>query len=366
MLMNLINNNVDIHCNVVDNYGDAGIALRLARNYSEAFPLAKVRVFIDDLMILSMLDSSINPDLQHQQILCISFIDIHKEDMTIISPSPLVISLLQTSLPEGYSQKALVESQLLLIIEGTSAEKWVSEIHATKSFSGGTALKIFYMPGFSDVSGGLLFGKEPKSRINEFLNPFELCSFPKVLTGVLFNYGDDLEVMIDCLNKFDRDIYLFVCGEKSQKVVKKIVLDKGRLKLLYPKFYNQTDFDDLLKSTDFNFIRGEDSLIQSINAQSPLLWQLYSQSDNAHVVKLNAFLDTLEPYFSQDSLFGNYKELMYYYNGTSKLNRLEIEDIIYSFMNNLDKIRTIFQKLRKDILVKGNLTERLIRFIEQI
>jgi uncharacterized repeat protein (TIGR03837 family) len=364
--MNLINNNVDIHCSVVDNYGDAGIALRLAKSYLDAFPFAKVRVFMDDLLVLSKIELSINPNLQSQQINHIIFIDINKEDMTIMSPAPLVIQLLQTSLPDGYSQKAVVESQLILIIEGTSAEKWVGEVHGSNGFSGGNVLKYFYIPGFIESSGGLLFGNEPKRRINDFLSPFQLCSSPDAITGVLFNYGDDLEVMIACLNRLEKDVYLFVCGEKSQNAFKNIFLGEGRLKLIFPEFYNQSDFDDLLKSTDFNFIRGEDSLIQAINGQNPLLWQLYPQTDNAHFVKLNAFIDMLEPYFNDKGLFNDYRELTYYYNGVAKLNRAEIEDIIYSFMNNLDKISIIFQKLRKDLFTQGSLIKRLIRFIEQI
>ncbi|MEI7941905.1 MAG: elongation factor P maturation arginine rhamnosyltransferase EarP [Candidatus Riflemargulisbacteria bacterium] len=364
--MNLTNNNVDIHCSVIDNYGDAGIALRLANNYSEVFPLAEVRVFIDDLIVLNKIESLINPDLKSQIIHNVLFVDVNKVDMNSISPASLVITLLQTPLPEGYHQKVLIESQLIIIIEGISAEKWVKEIHGSQSYSGGKALKFFYIPGFSADSGGLLFGNESKSRINDFLNHFDLFPSSDFLSGVLFHYGDDLNVMLECLNVQKKDIYLFVCGEKSQNAIKKIDLKQGSLKLLYPKFYNQSDFDDLLKSSDFNFIRGEDSLIQAINAQNPLFWQIYSQADSAHLAKLDAFLGVLELNFSDQKLFNDYKKLMFYYNGVSKLNRSEIEDIIYSFMNNLDKIRAIFQQLRKDLLVKGNLIERLIKFIEQI
>jgi hypothetical protein len=41
-------------------------------------------------------------------------------------------------------------------------------------------------------------------------------------------------------------------------------------------------------------VRGEDSVVRAIWAGKPLLWQIYPQHDDAHIDKLNAFLDKID------------------------------------------------------------------------
>ena len=55
----------------------------------------------------------------------------------------------------------------------------------------------------------------------------------------------------------------------------------------------QADFDRLLWSCELNFVRGEDSFVRAFWAGAPFVWQLYSQDDGAHAAKLDAFLDAL-------------------------------------------------------------------------
>jgi len=68
----------------------------------------------------------------------------------------------------------------------------------------------------------------------------------------------------------------------------------GRLGFAYLPALSQTDYDHLLWACDLNFVRGEDSLVRAIWAGKPLVWEIYPQSDGAHEVKLQAFLDQIE------------------------------------------------------------------------
>src|SRR3546814_17935720 len=60
-------------------------------------------------------------------------------------------------------------------------------------------------------------------------------------------------------------------------------------------FVEQNSFDRLLWSSDLNCVRGEDSLVRALWAGKPLLWQIYPQDDDAHLVKLDAWL-ALSPF----------------------------------------------------------------------
>ena len=58
-------------------------------------------------------------------------------------------------------------------------------------------------------------------------------------------------------------------------------------------YLSHPDFDHLLWSCDLNFVRGEDSFVRALWAGAPMVWQIYPQDDDAHHVKLDAFLDWL-------------------------------------------------------------------------
>jgi uncharacterized repeat protein (TIGR03837 family) len=53
----------------------------------------------------------------------------------------------------------------------------------------------------------------------------------------------------------------------------------------------QEAFDDLLRLSDLNFVRGEDSAVQALWAGLPHVWQIYRQDDGVHATKLHAFMD---------------------------------------------------------------------------
>ena len=56
-------------------------------------------------------------------------------------------------------------------------------------------------------------------------------------------------------------------------------------------FVPQTDFDSLLWQHDILFVRGEDSFVRAQWSAKPFVWHVYPQAENAHMLKLNAFLD---------------------------------------------------------------------------
>jgi len=54
---------------------------------------------------------------------------------------------------------------------------------------------------------------------------------------------------------------------------------------------SQDEYDRLLWACDFNFVRGEDSFVRAQWAAQPFIWHIYPQAENAHRLKLDAFLE---------------------------------------------------------------------------
>ena len=64
----------------------------------------------------------------------------------------------------------------------------------------------------------------------------------------------------------------------------------GNLSLHALPFLPQRRYDELLWACDLNFVRGEDSFVRAQWAGKPFVWHIYPQAEDAHRVKLEAFL----------------------------------------------------------------------------
>jgi uncharacterized repeat protein (TIGR03837 family) len=61
------------------------------------------------------------------------------------------------------------------------------------------------------------------------------------------------------------------------------------------------DYDQLLWQCDINFVRGEDSFVRAQWAGQPFIWQIYRQEEDAHLIKLSAFLERYCANMEQDA-----------------------------------------------------------------
>jgi uncharacterized repeat protein (TIGR03837 family) len=68
-------------------------------------------------------------------------------------------------------------------------------------------------------------------------------------------------------------------------------ITRGRLMLGVVPFIAQDEYDRLLWCCDVNFVRGEDSFMRAQWAARSFVWQPYPQAEDAHRLKLDAFLD---------------------------------------------------------------------------
>ncbi len=69
---------------------------------------------------------------------------------------------------------------------------------------------------------------------------------------------------------------------------------RGRLTLAVAHFVDQDAFDRRLWACDLNFVRGEDSLVRALWAAQPLVWHIYPQAEDVHLLKLDALLTRFE------------------------------------------------------------------------
>lgn len=341
---------IDIFCQVIDNYGDVGVAYRLAREFKRVYPNKKLRFVINQIEELNLIRKS-------EDIEIILYKDISK----IENSADLIIESFGCEIPKEYMDKALKNVKLIINLEYFSAEKWVDDFHLQESFLGGNLKKYFFIPGLSEKSGGILLDNEflerkKKVEANKeyYLEKFGIKE-KYDLIGSIFSYEKNFDSLIEELKKLDKKIILLILSEKTQKNFIKY-FDNGnnydKIKFVKLPFFTYDKYEELLALCDFNLVRGEDSFVRALLLGKPFLWHIYPQDENTHIKKLESFL---EKYCSNNK---ELKQTFINYN----INK---NDFSY-FFKNFKEIEKYNKNYASYLIKNCNLMEKLINFIENI
>jgi len=275
----------DVFCRVVDNYGDAAVCWRLARQLA-AEHQAAVRLWIDDPQTLARLQ----PEGDGVSVLA------WNTDTDFGEPAEVAVDAFDAGLPEDYAARMPARS-LWIKLEYLSAEDWVESHHGLPSPHPSLAVRRhFFFPGFSARTGGLLRERGLFARRDAF-EPAQFwrgLGFEPPPDGAqvvsLFGYrnpaaGELLRAMADG----GQPVVLAVTDCPLRPAVEAFG-EQGNLHLRYLPFLPQARYDELLWACDWNFVRGEDSFVRAQWAARPFVWQIYPQAQDAHRGKLEAFL----------------------------------------------------------------------------
>ena len=318
----------DIFCQIVDNYGDAGVCWRLARALSRLSSSSvnnvecddsRIRLFCDDLNVLNVIAHG--DAVRHGASLGIEVLPWSgaESPAVLASVGDVVIEAFACHLPTPYveamvqktSQKASSRQPIWINLEYLTAEVWADEMHLMSSPQNNGLNKFFYFPGFTPKTGGVLLGDWHEVTSSKETAPPNSLSLvlqscrPASKKISVFNYKQaPLDAWLDSVNQtalaHGEMVDVFLCADQnvSTETQKAFSLADSAVKLIQLPFIPQEDYDYLLSVCDINLVRGEDSFVRAQWAGKPFIWDIYPQSDLAHEVKLNAFL---ERYFEASS-----------------------------------------------------------------
>ena len=381
---------LDIFCEIIDNYGDIGVVYRTAKELQKIFPESKIRVFLNRLDEFKKINSQVI-DLPSQNIDGIEYItfDYLRDNANKLLTAQVIIEAFGCQIPEEYIEIAYDNSELLINLEYLSAEDWIEDFHLQSSPLGrGKLKKVFFMPGFTEKSGGVIADSNYLERIQKVLENKEFYEKKYLsdiedrenkIVGTLFSYEKNFTPLLEDLKKLDKDVVILAMGEKTQDSLRKILknfsiedfrnsLKYGKIEIRFLNFLNQEEYEELINIVDFNFVRGEDSFIRAVLTGKPYMWHIYCQEEYAHMDKIEGFLDkyrrVIENFSDEDFLL-NMEKFFKDYN-FRKENSLELgkESYLYFFENlaKIEKYNTIF---RDFLIQKCNLINKLKDFIEK-
>ncbi len=305
----------DIFCAVVDNYGDAGIAWRLARELAAEHGLS-VRLFCDRMHTLARIAPDVDPGFDVQSV---RGVELRRWDGPSGRDAPaigaVIVEMFGCGLPEAVL-RAMSEnaSQPMWInVEYLSAEEWVESTHGLASRHPRLPLvRYFFFPGFTSRTGGLLRERDLISTRDAFQRSDDARAAlwgrlrlrapePGALTASLFCYANrSLSALLGIWADGSQPIFCVVPEGVASPALEAWnggstmqsgrTITRGRLTLASIPFVAQESYDPLLWACDINFVRGEDSFVRAQWAARPLIWQTYPQAEDAHRLKLDAFV----------------------------------------------------------------------------
>jgi hypothetical protein len=280
--------NVDLFCRVVDNYGDIGVCWRLARQLVAEHGCA-VRLIVDDLHAFRVIAPGVDPAADDQSVLGVQVIAWRAADRLV--PTDVVIEAFACDPPPNFveAMAARAPKPVWINLEYLSAETWVDEVHGLPSQHQRLPLtKHFFCPGFTEKSGGLiresaLAAAGPRPPADAGFNAVGLFGQHAAKLSVFaFTYPQaPVRALAQALTRAGLPAHVTVAAPLTD--ADPAWQPAARVP--------QTGFDTLLTEFDFLIVRGEDSFVRAQWAAKPLLWHIYPTDDNAHLTKLEAWLE---------------------------------------------------------------------------
>ena len=340
-----------IFCNVIDNFGDIGVSLRLARVLHRELGW-QVHLWTDDVSALRALCPDL-PDVPcvHQDIHVRTW---HSEaaDMDTASVPDVVIETFACDLPENVLHIIRQNKPLWLNWEYLSAEDSNERLHLMPSPQEGVQ-KYFWFMGFSEKSGGLIRERDYRDAVrfnSEAMREWLMLPEKNAPEWLLFGYRSDVWAKwLDMWQQVGSPITLLLAGTqiidslKQSGVIPQNALQNDgdvfqttSVRLVKIPFVPQQDFDKLLHLADCAVIRGEDSFVRAQLAGKSFFWHIYPQDENVHLDKLHAFWDKAHGFYTPETASAH-RRLSDDLNGGEALSatqRLECWQILQQHQND--------------------------------
>lgn len=427
-------NNLMILCKVVDNFGDIGVVYRLAKAISDLRPGIKLTLVVSNLESFSFMAKNVDPskNIQHfhyknsvwtivkwdlENFSISENFELNFSDSSIslnISDYQLILECFQCGRPDWLENTLFNENYQTLTqiiqIDYLTAEEWADDFHLLRSGTRKTLIKkIIFMPGFTEKTAGLI--------LNEALEGESLPPAPHCVTATppsagdtpatppyagtkksaaqksfnisFFAYERNCMPIVQAIETFqsemqktepDFKVCVYAAAGKSAGPFREAFEKAGSpFKTEFLPFLQQEEWDQLLTKMDFNFVRGEDSLSRAALAGIPYIWHAYVQDEDYQLVKVNALLDRMEPYFNPDE-FSLLKSYWNSYNKTeggsfstetapemnSETSKTMLTKMLLLTASAKSSFSSAFREFSKKLLSNGNLASHLLEYIDAL
>ncbi len=422
-------------CKVVDNFGDIGFVYRLALSLKKiAFRENKsVNLFlvVSNLHSFNFIEPLVDPALSEQTVRGLKIIDwnnneLCRERFAFLRQEahgkqnvPIILECFQCGrpvwleeilFPQNYTQLNLNTVQIINV-EYLTAEEWADDFHLLKSGTRDKNVKkINFFPGFTNKTAGLLLDSPFVECIKDKEVSLSLLQKESKLSKEFFSYlknNDDFCILlfsyprnftdvVEAIKEFEAkkkkenknfSVRVFVAGGVGKKsFIEECKKQDFPFSVYELPYLSQEKWDSLLTLTDANCIRGEDSFSRACLSGTPFLWHAYVQDEEFQLVKIDAFLKRLEPFFSKED-FLLLRKLYLKYNRTKEKTLGEealgvcgdvldvkcatdepcnVKEEFLLFLNKNEVLREGFKKFSEFLFFNGDFAQHLWQYVNTL
>jgi uncharacterized repeat protein (TIGR03837 family) len=347
-----------ILCRVIDNFGDAGVCWRLAHQLVKERGW-KVAILCDQPEVMLHMGGEMARNLTTAWTL-----GQEPEPQTLFQAAmpDLVIAAFACDLPERWRTSfARPDAPAWVNLEYLSAEPWIDQHHGLTSIKPDGARELFFFPGYTPKSGGLIREVGLLKRIKHWqLEP------SKGYQLSLFCYpGPALQAWVQALaSDAVTDLHL-TCSVAQGVPIQTAqgtladtpgaALQTGGTTWQRLPWLNHNGFDELLATCDLNIVRGEDSWVRAQWAGRAFAWQPYPQSEATHQLKSAAFIERVAPYLPAKN---PWRALMEHWSGAAPIAPAQLARVLRLMLD--PALRSGFQAWRAELAAQEPLLLRLL------
>lgn len=433
---------ITILCKVVDNYGDIGFVYRLARNITELYPDTELRLVVSDLPSFAAMAPFVKEGLARQSARGWQIFDWNKEDVCTKEFSrripDVILQCFQCERPEWLDRILFDPEQKKIVrivnLEYLTAESWADDFHLLKSGTRSILVKkVNFMPGFTKKTGGLVMDSSFLSSLQnkeaalktiqddlmakagtrsdassgissvvsangqkeEEADSVQALRDRNIFCVTIFAYKRNFTHVVRALKSFVEErqkenplfrIHAFVAAGLACSPFEEAWKEEGcPFAITKLPYLSQEAWDALLCSSDFNFVRGEDSFARACLCGKPFVWHAYPQDEELHLVKAGAVLERMESFFEDKEIFGFLKEYFLLYNtrydtlfsdeeqgkecqttekepGEREPSEKE-EELLLKLLKSYPALSKACTDFSKSLIENGNLTRHLMEYL---
>jgi uncharacterized repeat protein (TIGR03837 family) len=308
----------------VDNYGDIGVVYRLAKALCDLDSSLSIRIVCDRLEAFAALAPGLDPNLAYQLYRGWIVVDWNRPWEGFSREAPrFVVESFACGRPEWYDallfDPADGAERRVVNLEYLSAEDYSEEMHLMVSLTHSPLVrKRFFMPGFGAGTGGLIIDARFRADAERYRLEPGRGAAKRGLAARLGLAPAEAERAWVSVFSYERDygrtvaelaarastggLFVLVAAGRSQAPFLAAWEAAGRpFALRALGFLPQETWDEVLLASEFAIVRGEESLARASLSGRPFVWHAYLQEASHQLVKVEALLGRMEPFFGPEA-----------------------------------------------------------------
>ncbi|MDD2907997.1 MAG: elongation factor P maturation arginine rhamnosyltransferase EarP [Candidatus Gracilibacteria bacterium] len=336
---------IDFYIDVIDNFGDLGFAINLASIMLKDDTNYELRIFSNDENLFKNM-------IKGDSLLAkLSYFDLSK--IHDFKPNNIIFNFFDRKIDFSYLN--LSGENIKLINFGYFLlHRGVENLHLT-NYKVKNVEVTHFIPSLLEQTGGILINKcEENVNRDDFLNfildKYNLFfSIPKSSKIVsIFVYKNTLNEILEFIKTRNfEDTFFFIFGFPN--------LDIKIDNVIPMPFIDLKDYQDFISYCDINFVRGENSLVNSLIFGKATLWDIYKENNDAHTEKIDDYLRFLS---IMDNYNLDYNQIMLDFNGTG------VKKGFSDFINNQNNYKVMFESLGNYINKNCNAYEKIKKILK--